>query len=105
MSCCDITQEFPCKLQREERILNFNFQGALLDDTITAIRPVIVEMLVGVDESPDDIIKGPPGVAEDGVTVQFPVDDGVKGGTYLFTVEVERGNNVPAMMQAFMAVV
>ena len=107
MACCGIVQEFPCKLQRESRILNFSFRDELPPGVIiTGLRPVIVEMLACKDDDPYSIMKGPIGLSEDGKVAQFPVDDGVKGATYQFTVEVERsGGEEPAMIVAYMGVV
>lgn len=106
MSCCGIIQELPCKLLAEEVILNFNFKRALPNpgDLITGLRPVMVEVISGHDPNPNAVLGGPPGLADDGYTVQFPFIDGVKGATYQFTVEVDRNNDLPATMVAFSSV-
>lgn len=106
MSCCAIIQELPCKLQAEEVIVNFNFKRALPNpgDMITGLRPIVVEVIGGVDDNPMAVLGGPPGLANDGYTVQFPFIDGKKGVTYQFTVEVERNNDLPATIVAFSSV-
>lgn len=107
MSCCGIVQELPCKLQPEEVILNFNFKKALPNpgDLIIGIHPLVVELMAGEDDNPGAVVGGVPGLADDGVTVQFPFIDGKKGATYLFTVEVDRNNDLPATIQAYASVV
>lgn len=106
MSCCNLTQELPCKMQAEDVIINVNFKRALPNpgDLITGLFPIVVEVLAGEDDNPMAVLGGPPGLAEDGVTVQFPFVGGKKGVTYLFIIEAERNNDLPATVQAYSTV-
>jgi hypothetical protein len=104
MSCCELTQRFPCRWAIEEVMLEFDF-GPILDQfpgaKVDEIKPMQVIVLAGDDEQAAAVLKGPPAASEDGRVVLVPIGEGVPGTTYLFFARVVLDNGVPAAISGY----
>lgn len=104
MSCCELTQRFPCRWAIEEAVLEFDF-GPILDmypgAKIDEIRPMQVVVLAGEDPNAAAVLKGPAAASQDGRVIVAPIADGVPGTTYLFFCTVVLDNGLPAAISGY----
>lgn len=104
MSCCELTQRFPCRWAIEEAVLEFDY-GPILDEfvgvNIDEIKPIQVVVLAGDDPEPMSLQVGPPAATEDGRVIVAPISAGVPGTTYLFFCRVVLSNGLPAVISGY----
>ncbi len=104
MSCCELSQRFPCRWAIEEVMLEFDF-GPILDQfegvNIIEIKPLQVVVLAGDDPDANAVLKGPPAADGTGRVILAPIGDGLPGTTYLFFCRVVLSNGLPAAISGY----
>lgn len=100
MSCCDLTQRFPCRYDVEENLLEFDY-GPIIDEfepgvKVDNIKPPQVVVLAGDADTPMDLVVGTPAMDDSGRVVILPVSGGQGGVTYMFVMRVVLTNGLPA---------